>query len=105
MELCAAGERWEMVAELPRRAAGRVLPPPSISPRPRGVSRRGAAGPGCWGQGGFVTAGLGAGNKAVPEGQLQSVLDRAAPRVQGAVKVPSLQVGGAPLWAGLRNVP
>lgn len=61
MELCAAGERWEMVAEPPRRAGGG-----RTSPRPLGVSRRGAAGLGSWGRGGFVTAGPGAGDEAAP---------------------------------------
>lgn len=66
MELCVSGERWEMVAELPRQAAGGVLRPPCTSPRPLRVSLRGPAGVGFWGWGRFVTVGPGAGNEAVP---------------------------------------
>lgn len=44
MELSTAGDRWEMVAELSRRVAGRALPPAMHKP----MAARGVTEGTCW---------------------------------------------------------
>lgn len=101
MELSTAGDRWEMVAELSRRVAGRALPPRHAQAYGRSGCHGGDLLERAVGDGVGLSQWVQVTKLCLQGKQLQSVPDRAAPRALGAVRgqpSPGPTAWGAALW-------